>query len=46
MVVLEESLNETQKSNNKANSFTSAEGCAVHKGLVSKHTEWEVCLGF
>jgi hypothetical protein len=35
-------MNKTQESISKANSFTSAEGCATNKGLVSKHTEWEV----
>jgi hypothetical protein len=30
----------------QGNSFTSAEGYATNKSLVSKHTEWEVHLGF
>jgi hypothetical protein len=36
----------TQESLSKAKSFTSAEGFATNKGLISKHTKQEVCLGF
>jgi hypothetical protein len=34
-------MTKTQESVSKANSFTSVEGCATDKGLVSKHTEQE-----
>jgi hypothetical protein len=39
-------MNKTQKSVSKAKSFTSAEGCATDKGLINKHSEREVPLGF
>jgi hypothetical protein len=39
-------MNKTQESVSKANSFTSAEGCATHKGLVHKHNKWEIHLSF
>jgi hypothetical protein len=39
-------VNKTQDSVTKTKILTSAEGYATAKDLVSKHTEWEVHLGF
>jgi hypothetical protein len=41
IMMLEKSglVNKTQESVSKAQSFTSAAGCATVKGLLSKHTE-------
>jgi hypothetical protein len=46
LIILAFVRNKTRESVSKANSCTSAEECATNMGLISKHTEQEVCLGF